>query len=263
MIKRRWTWIAGGLVVVGVGAAALAFFVYVRSPFISRQTGQCIECHEKKDIHRAQIAEWSRSAHAEKGVGCFECHHADEGDRDAWNHEGFLISTIVSPLDCAACHKKEFEEFDRSHHAKAGEILGSLDNFLGEAVEGQGASMQGCQYCHGSIVKVDDKGKLDPNTWPNLGIGRLNPDGSKGTCSACHAKHAFSLKVARSPSTCGKCHMGPDHPQKEIYEESKHGIIFAADKDEMNLGNSRWILGVDYTQAPNCVTSDYSPNTDS
>ena len=24
---------------------------------------------------------------------------------------------------------------------------------------------------------------------------------------------------ARQPETCGKCHLGPDHPQKEIYEE--------------------------------------------
>ena len=225
-----------------------------KAAFVSKPTAECIRCHTEKNIHRVQIAEWQGSAHARKGVGCYECHRAAAGDRDGWEHEGYRIATIVSPFDCAACHRREFEEFDRSHHAKAGEILGSLDNFLGEAVEGPGASVQGCQYCHGSLVKVDKQGKLDPMTWPNLGIGRLNPDGSKGSCSACHAKHAFSLAVARSPEVCGRCHMGPDHPQKEVYEESKHGVIFAAHRQTMNLTASSWILGDDYTQAPNCVT---------
>jgi len=35
-------------------------------------------------------------------------------------------------------------------------------------------------------------GKFDPATWPNTGIGRVNPDGSAGSCSACHTRHRFS-----------------------------------------------------------------------
>ena len=27
----------------------------------------------------------------------------------------------------------------------------------------------------------------DPATWPNTGIGRINPDGSEGSCTACHS----------------------------------------------------------------------------
>jgi hydroxylamine dehydrogenase len=222
--------------------------------FASKETKACIECHRKDDIHTSQIVEWKKSKHAKAGVGCYECHQADKNDADAFDHEGKFIATIVSPKDCSQCHQKEFKEFDASHHAKAGEILGSLDNYLGEVVEGPGASVQGCQSCHGSLVKVKENGKLDSTTWPNMGIGRLNPDGSKGSCSSCHAKHSFSLKVARSPETCGKCHMGPDHPQKEVFEESKHGIIYAAHKDEMNLDYHQWTLGKEYTQAPNCIT---------
>lgn len=71
-------------------------------------------------------------------------------------------------------------------------------------------------------------GDLDPATWPNTGIGRINPDGSLGACSACHQRHEFEMVQARRPEACGKCHLGPDHPQKEIYEESKHGINFFA-----------------------------------
>ncbi|MHC4819704.1 MAG: multiheme c-type cytochrome, partial [Planctomycetota bacterium] len=124
-----------------------------------------------------------------------------------------------------------------SHHAKGGRILGSLDNVLAEVVEGNNAfvtpgfpegvsaaAVNGCWQCHGSQVKVLKDGQLDPATWPNTGIGRINPDGSEGSCTACHSRHAFSAAQARHPDNCGKCHMGPDHPQKEIYEESKHGI---------------------------------------
>ena len=37
-----------------------------------------------------------------------------------------------------------------------------------------------------SIIRYDvtSGGKLDPATWPNTGIGRINPDGSEGSCAA-------------------------------------------------------------------------------
>jgi hypothetical protein len=56
--------------------------------------------------------------------------------------------------------------------------------------------------------------------------GRPNSDGTLGTCTACHTRHTASVEVARLPSTCGQCHLGPDHSQIEIYEESKHGVLF-------------------------------------
>jgi hypothetical protein len=52
--------------------------------------------------------------------------------------------------------------------------------------------------------------------------------------------------------------MGPDHPQKEIYEESKHGIAFAAHRDKMNLESPKWIVGEDYSAAPTCATCHMS-----
>jgi hypothetical protein len=86
-------------------------------------------------------------------------------------------------------------------------------------------------------------------------MGRLNPDGSKGSCHACHSRHEFDAKLSRAPENCGKCHMGPDHPQIEIYNESKHGIAFAANRDRMALEkDGGWILGRDYAAAPTCAT---------
>ncbi len=101
-------------------------------------------------------------------------------------------------------------------------------------------------------MKVLEEGELDPATWSNSGIGRLNPDGSNGACSACHARHEFSVVQARQPETCGKCHPGPDHPQKEIYEESKHGIQFTIHRAEMDLSSPKWIPGEDFFTGPTC-----------
>src|SRR6185295_14471011 len=90
-------------------------------------------------------------------------------------------------------------------------------------------------------------------------MGRLNPDGSKGSCHACHSRHSFDAKLSRAPENCGKCHMGPDHPQIEIYNESKHGIAFYANRDRMALEkDGDWILGKDYSAAPTCATCHIS-----
>lgn len=107
-----------------------------------------------------------------------------------------------------------------------------------------------------------DDGRLDPATWPNTGIGRINPDGSEGSCSACHSRHAFSVEQVRNPENCGKCHMGPDHPQIEIYNESKHGVAFRANIDKMNMDSPKWIVGEDYSAAPTCATCHMSATKD-
>ncbi len=242
-------------------------------PEMSDETKACVTCHKKHNPGITQ--QWGASKHYRANVGCYECHAADEGDADAYIHDDKkvkkLISIIVSPKDCANCHAKEAKQAQESHHAKAGRILGSLDNLLAEVVEGNSdlitegfpegnsaAAVNGCWQCHGSQVKVTEDGALDPATWPNTGIGRINPDGSEGACSACHARHMFSVAQAREPDTCGKCHLGPDHPQKEIYEESKHGIQFVSNKDKMNLDNPKWIPGEDYFTGPTCATCHMS-----
>lgn len=226
--------------------------LFTSKAIVSDESKTCLECHTNKQP--SLVTSWQKSAHAESGVGCYECHGADEDDPDAFDHFGFTIAVIVSPKDCSRCHSTEAQQFLDSHHAKAGEVLGSLDNYLGEVVEGFSASVSGCQQCHGSTVEVDDDGSLSAETWPNFGIGRINPDGTSGSCSACHSRHDFSLEQARAPETCGKCHIGPDHPQIEIFEESKHGIAYRTHTDEMNLDNDSWVVGRDYSAAPTCAT---------
>ncbi len=236
---------------------------------VTQDNKDCVSCHEVKTP--GIVGQWKESKHSLSGIGCIQCHAAAKEDKDAFTHEGHTIATIVSPLDCSRCHTKEFDEFQASHHANAGKIIGSLDNVLAEVVEGHigfhsasqnqdipasPAAVSGCLQCHGSEVKVLAEGKLDPTTWPNTGMGRLNPDGSKGACSACHMRHNFSIAQARQPENCGRCHMGPDHPQLEIYNESKHGISFAANRNHFNekMKNRDWVPGVHFEQGPTCST---------
>jgi hypothetical protein len=318
------------VIVAFLGLVFLASLVFVQAMEVARKRQEagltahavaipassrnCIECH--RPTTPGIIDHWMGSTHAQKGVGCVECHQAFEGDVDAFNHYGATIATIVTPKDCSRCHKAEAEEFWASHHARGGNILASLDNFLAETVEGSremfnphsptpgmavdlvngmASANVGCKQCHGSkvalsgtdgslitvdelkpdkdgkptnlqavaLVKKDENGRpiLDVSTWPNTGIGRINLDGSLGSCSACHSRHDFSPRRARQPENCGKCHLGPDHPQKEVYEESKHGVAYRDLKDHMNLDSPTWVLGQDYTQAPTCATCHMSGHT--
>jgi hydroxylamine dehydrogenase len=225
--------------------------------YVTDGTKDCLECHTKKQP--AIVAQWRSGKMADAGVGCFECHGAKEGEPDAIEHfNGHYVSSIVSPNDCGRCHGVQKAQFLASHHAKAGAVLGSLDNYLGEVVEGFAANVSGCQQCHGSKVEILEGGRASVETWPNYGIGRINPDGTVGLCAACHSRHDFSLAQVRTPETCGKCHLGPDHPQMEIYTESKHNIAYRSHEDQMNMGVEPWLVGVDYVSAPVCATCHVS-----
>ena len=246
----------GSLLIVGLIESERLVPERKRKSIVTARNEGCVNCHTEKSP--GIVAQWRDSRHAQLGVGCLDCHQAQKEDKDAWQHEGSLVAVIVSPRDCSKCHAQQAKEFTASHHAKAAQFIGSLDNFLGVVVEGVPAAVGGCQKCHGSTVKVLASGRLDPATWPNTGMGRINPDGSNGACSACHARHQFSPAQSRRPENCGKCHMGPDHPQIEIYEESKHGIVFHAREKEMNLESRSWVVGKDYTAAPTCATCHMS-----
>jgi hypothetical protein len=51
-----------------------------------------------------------------------------------------------------------------------------------------------------------------------------------------------------------RCHSGPDSPDREVYEASKHGMHFTAERDLMNLDSDQWRAGIDYSAAPTCAT---------
>ncbi len=212
----------------------------------------CVECHSKSSSGLTH--QWRNSAHAQANVNCLDCHQAYEDDNDAIEHEGHVIATIVSPKDCGRCHEVEYKQQKGSVHVKAVSFLKNNMPLLAQHFGGLAGNNSGCAKCHGSEVKMRGDGTLDPATWPNTGIGRINPDGSKGSCSACHGRHQFSKAQAREPSACTHCHTGIESPDKAVYETSKHGMLYAAHRDEMNLKSDQWVVGKDYSAAPTCVT---------
>ncbi|RQW02358.1 hypothetical protein EH223_12780 [candidate division KSB1 bacterium] len=220
--------------------------------------GRCMTCHKKETT--GLYNQWFESSHALHKVRCIDCHGAQKSDPDAFMHYDAYIATLVTPRDCGTCHRQEMAEVANSYHAKAGQILDSNDAYLAHVSAGHPAAIQGCEACHGAKMKIDPRSDnmLSMETWPNSGIGRINPDGSLGSCNACHVRHSFSKAQARQPESCSKCHLGPDHPQKEVFEESKHGNTYYTNIDEMNLDADPWVVGEDYFAAPTCATCHMS-----
>lgn len=193
---------------------------------------------------------------------------------------GHRINIVVSPDDCAVCHREEASQYAGSKKAHAvGNLMnnpvyhGLVKSATGVMTWQNGAlssqpptdSTLGdvCLGCHGTKVEVTGTREVETeigavvlpvlSNWPNQGVGRLNPDGSKGSCSSCHARHAFSIAVARNPETCGQCHLDPDVPAYNVYKASKHGNIYSAMKGKWDFEAVPWKMGKDF-QAPTCAT---------
>ncbi len=234
-------------------------------------TDPCISCHDT--VTPGIVKQWQESKHSKVGVKCYVCHMAKEDDPAGFDHNGYRVTALVTPRYCQSCHPKQVKEFRESLHSAAG--LFSLSSYAiseGERVTEDNITVgknrnyktnfsretaeAGCLHCHGTVIKVGKDGKLI--NWPNNGMGRFNPDGSVGTCTACHTRHAFSVAEARKPEACGQCHLGPDHPQAEIYEESKHGAIFAAKGEHWNWDVPPGQWGPEDIEAPTCATCHMS-----
>ncbi|MBM4160231.1 MAG: hydroxylamine oxidase [Ignavibacteria bacterium] len=217
----------------------------------------------------------------EIGVGCYECHSRNANDhKDNFDHFGYQINVIVSPRDCSTCHALEAMQYSESKKAHA---LGNLrqnpiyhlllETITGmKVVDGQNVSrrpasentkLETCYACHGTHVdalglrtvstSVGEIEVPDLTNWPNQGVGRRNPDGSYGACTACHPRHSFSIEIARKPYTCAQCHLEPDVPAWEVYRESKHGNIMLSKQHDQNWDAVPWKVGKDF-RTPSCAT---------
>ena len=285
-------------------------FVIADNPPLSEQSEECISCHS--EIHPGIISQWQQSRHAhytpEMGfkkdemerrvstknisdtlqkvvVGCYECHSINpDQHKDTFEHNGYRVHTIVTPNDCAACHRREVREYSNNLMAEAygnlmknpvyQQLLHSVNGpakhqgkklTFGEPM--QDTNAESCLYCHGTHIEVKGTqtretqfGEMDfpvLDNWPNQGVGRLNPDGSKGSCTSCHSRHDFSIAMARKPATCSECHKGPDVPAYKVYQVSKHGNIYEAHKKEWDFEAVPWKVGEDFT-APTCAACHVS-----
>lgn len=181
---------------------------------ISGINAECVNCHIQKGVAVKAIDLWKKSLHAKQNISCTDCHTAKEGDFDAFYcpESDFLVARHPTPKDCAECHEQQVNEFADSKHAHQFWLIKNTDRSV---FENPISTRHGCEQCHN--------------------ISNLWPDQSVGECDVCHPKHSFDIAVARQPETCGECHIGPDHPQIEIYLESKHGNMFRAHEKHLDL----------------------------
>lgn len=222
-----------------------------------RATGKCASCHRRETV--AVVEAFDRSVHAAEGLTCLDC-HGPVDEQEAYEHREFTLTTAVTPANCSTCHAEQYRQFLTSRHAAPAyaavrgsepftqEQVAFAEQFHPGAVErpadaiarliGEAGATAGCIACHS--------------------IGEPHADGSIGNCTACHSRHDASIELARTPRTCGQCHMGPDHSQLEIYEESKHGVLFEIRRDDMNLSADPRRLTVADMPVPTCATCHMS-----
>jgi hydroxylamine dehydrogenase len=222
-----------------------------------RASGKCAECHAR--LQYSVVHEYEMSTHAKKGVNCLDCHQPAEGQQKQ-DHHGFVLAAHLTAGNCRSCHEDIYKQFLRSRHAapswaaiygekglKPDQVAFSEQYQPGGTkrpphpfvtAEGGTAMVSGCEQCHA--------------------IGKPNDDGTIGTCTACHSRHTSSVALARRPTTCGQCHMGPDHSQIEIYDESKHGVMFAAQEHLLNLDADPKTLTTRDMFVPTCATCHMS-----
>lgn len=231
---------------------------------------QCVECH--KNFQPGVIHDWKTSRHGHVGVSCIDCHQVPADAPNATQHASMVgtdvhISVLVSPATCGRCHAAEVEQFNQSGHFRAYRQIIPKDSLhaLVNIHEGrdhpelQGAPYEtGCMQCHGTEIKLDDEGHPTPETWPNAGMGNVYPDGSTGNCTTCHTRHKFDIAEARKPWACASCHLGPDHPNIEIFENSKHGHVYNTEGEDWTWDSApdAWEPG-DY-RGPTCATCHMS-----
>jgi len=221
-----------------------------------RIAASCVTCHQEEKP--GLVADWEQGIHAKVGVSCADCHKVTERNaawvsRAHFENSEIPVSGLVTPVRCTQCHEDEVVQYSRSKHANTLEIIESIDKWLIHGMNNEVERTTGCFTCHGTEVTFTE-GQPKRGSWPNVGVGRKNPDGSLGSCTSCHTRHRFSLVEARKPEACDQCHLGPDHPQIEIYNESKHGTIYHAYGDQWTWRpeDFRWRAGRDY-RAPTCA----------
>jgi hypothetical protein len=193
----------------------------------------CQSCHEKETPQIARI--WKASAHAEKGVGCEECHGKDYNA----NHGEAGKKTVADASVCARCHS----EIAKQHYSGKHGIGFRAGSACTRKLEQTPEIRQGCNNCHekGTSLPAQNAecARFLAQTPQMQRQGCTSCHKIEFRCDSCHTQHDTDLRIVRDPAVCGTCHMGPDHPQYEMWELSRHGVMYAQ-------------KGREY--APDCVT---------
>ena len=256
--------IIGLVVVIVVLGAALIVLAIGRSGstveaaetnVLENSNDECVVCHKRTTP--GIVEQYGHSTMAAAEVNCGDCHEVNEGYPGSEEHEGTFVLQTPTTAMCEKCHSIEVAQFNQSRHGLPAYVAyaGSKDLSpehleMYEAIpeggyspdkernalyklEGPAITPFACEDCH------------------NIGLPAA--DQSVGQCQKCHIRHEFSQEQARKPETCNHCHIGPDHPQWEIYQESYHGISYMTMGHEWNWEAETGTLTVEDFPAPTCA----------
>ncbi|HEY6838160.1 MAG TPA: multiheme c-type cytochrome, partial [Geobacteraceae bacterium] len=192
-------------------------FVWLFSLVSAAAADDCLDCHRLKTP--AAVRQWEGSAHARAKVGCSACHGTDHKRIDKGEAR-------VTMKVCGTCHAKALAEHTASRHGMG------LHSGWGCTRNLSGRPQGECRFCH-------EEGSAKPLSGvqcarflkqsSEMGEAGCNACHSvESSCASCHTSHNTSLAIVRDPGVCAKCHMGPDHPQWEMWQTSLHGTLFAS-----------------------------------
>jgi len=253
----------GVVVVLGLAAVIVVIGSSVRASAregervdaLATSKDECVVCHREETP--GIVLQFGYSSMAAAEVTCRDCHEVDATYPGAVEHEGDTILSQPTTAMCQECHEQEVEQYLQSRHALPAYVAyagsqGLTADQLAEfeaipegsfspdkarnalhALEGEAITRFACESCHD--------------------VGKPSQDGSTGQCMKCHLRHEFTLEQARKPETCNFCHIGPDHPQWEIYHESPHGIAYATGGDDWSWEAEAGTLTVADFPAATCA----------
>lgn len=190
--------------------------VLVMSAATAAGADDCVDCHKGKTP--AAVRQWQESAHMRAKVGCRDCHGAD--------HTVILKGEArVSAKVCARCHAKAYNEHIASRHGMG------LHSGWGCTRNLANRDPRECGFCHeeGSSIPKSNiqcaRFLKQSSEMGEIGCNRCHQ--VESSCASCHANHSTDLRLVRDPASCAPCHMGPDHPQWEMWQTSRHGVIYS------------------------------------
>lgn len=227
---------------------------------LANSNDDCVVCHNRTTP--GIVEQYGHSTMAAAEVACQDCHEVERDYPGAVEHEGTWVLNTPTSAKCETCHQVEVAQFNVSRHALPAYV----------AYAGAEDLTQDLQVMYQQVTE----GQPDPNRARNSlyhlegpavtrfaceschNIGKPAPDGSVGECQQCHLRHEFSLEQVRKPETCNACHIGPDHPQFEIYQESPHGIAYATIGDDWHWDAEPGTLDVKDFPAATCAVCHMS-----
>lgn len=251
------------LIMLVVGQSAIQTAIQPeRVNALAESDDECVVCHKRTTP--GIVEQYGHSTMAGAEVSCQDCHEVKADYPGAVEHEGTYVLGSPSTTMCEKCHAAETAQFNQSRHGLPAYIaMWGVDGLQERHPEHYEDLL--------AMYEAIPEGGFSPDRMRNAlfklegpeitrfacegchNVGKPHEDGSVGQCQKCHLRHEFSLEQARKPETCNACHIGPDHPQWEIYQESPHGIAYMTDGHTWNWEAEPGTLAVSDFPAPTCA----------